>query len=466
MARTHDRYADQETVAHWQALARHSPLAIVCDLDGTLLPFSPSPTQSELSPRLISLLNAVAHEPGVQLVIVSGRLRAQIEHLMQPVPGAWLVAEHGAWRRRGGAWADAVNAFDADTDELAEMMEAIAGAASGALVERKTWSVAFHFRRVPQVVREAVQVEVDALINDWLRRHPGYERLGGNQVVEVRPSRMRKSLAISWLREHLGPELRLLAVGDDLTDEHMFGALGVNDDPVLVGPLRQSRARWQLKDTEATADLLEWILTVRSGAMGDPARLPEPLVARPTHFDEAVSHDLLVISNRLPTNVRNAPGQEERRHRNVGGLVSGLGPALEKRRGLWLGWSGRTIEDDQVRTIDLDETANPALAQIDFPETWYEGYYNGFSNRVLWPLFHTFPRYLSFVDQEWESYNQANRAFAEAATGLVTPDTPVWVHDYHLLLVGHELRRLGHRGPLGFFLHIPFPGPDLFGLLP
>ena len=91
MERTHGREADQETVAHWQALARHTPLAIVCDVDGTLLPFSPSPTHSELPPRLVSLLNALAHEPGVQLVIVSGRLRAQLEHLMQPVPGAWLV---------------------------------------------------------------------------------------------------------------------------------------------------------------------------------------------------------------------------------------------------------------------------------------------------------------------------------------------------------------------------------------
>ena len=464
--RTHDRETDQETVAHWQVLARHTPLAVVCDVDGTLLPFSPLPTQSKLPPRLVSLLNALAYEPGVQLVIVSGRLRAQLEHLMQPVPGAWLVAEHGAWRRRRGAWADAVNVLEGDTAKLAEMMEAIAGAAGGAMVERKTWSVAFHYRRVPQVTREAVQVEVDALIDDWLRQHPGYERLGGNRVVEVRPSHMRKSLTIPWLREHLGPELRLLALGDDLTDEHMFRALGVNDDAVLVGPLRQSRARWRLESPEATADLLEWMLTMRSGAMGDTARLPKPLAPHHTPFADAAPRGLLVVSNRLPTIKQDTPGQEERRHRNVGGLVSALGPALEARRGLWLGWSGRTVEDDQVRTIDLDETSNPALAQIDFPELWYEGYYNGFSNRVLWPLFHTFPRYVSFVDREWESYTQANRAFAETAVGLVSPDTPVWVHDYHLLLVGRDLRRLGHRGPLGLFLHIPFPGPDLFGLLP
>ncbi len=102
-------------------------------------------------------------------------------------------------------------------------------------MERKTWSVAFHYRRVPQVAREAVQVEVDALIEEWLRKHPGYERLGGNKVVEVRPSRMRKSLSIPWLREHLGPELRLLALGDDLTDEHMFHALGVKSAAIFAG---------------------------------------------------------------------------------------------------------------------------------------------------------------------------------------------------------------------------------------
>lgn len=466
METTQNNEPSRDALAHWLAMARHTPLALVCDLDGTLLHFSATPTESALSPRLVELLNELTRQTGMHLVIVSGRLRDQLESIFLPVPGAWLVAEHGAWRRQQGAWVNAVNLDNDATTQLADLLEASVGRVAGAMVERKSWSVAFHYRRVPQVAREAVHVELDALVDEWLHQHPGYERLEGNQVLEIRPARVRKSLAIAWLREHLGPEARLVAMGDDLTDEDMFRELGVNDDAVLVGPSRQSRARWRLPNPDGAAALLDWILAARSGATSDAAPLPERLVARPVHFDgTATAHGLLVVSNRLPA-IRQDTSEQNERRRSVGGLVAALGPALEARRGLWLGWSGRTLDDDQLRTVDLDETSSPALAQIDFPNVWYEEYYNGFSNRVLWPLFHTFPRYLKFIDSEWENYGQANRAFAEAAVRLVAPDTPIWVHDYHLLLVGRELRRLGHRGPIGFFLHIPFPGTDLFEMLP
>jgi trehalose 6-phosphate synthase len=198
----------------------------------------------------------------------------------------------------------------------------------------------------------------------------------------------------------------------------------------------------------------------------ETASLPAPLLARPGRLDHAPGeHDLLVISNRLPP-AEASDAERGGRKRNVGGLVAALEPALQTRRGLWLGWSGQTTDGDEVGAIELDESATPARAQIDFPEEWYQRYYNGFSNRILWPLFHSFPRYVSFDDDDWVCYLHVNRTFAEAAAELVSPQTPVWIHDYHLLLVGHYLRQLGHSGPLGLFLHIPFPGPDLLGLVP
>ena len=87
-------------LAHWLSLARHTPLGVLCDLDGTLLPFVATPSESRLPPGLAELLSGLAALPGLSLVIVSGRPREDLERLLAPVPGAWLVAEHGGWRRR------------------------------------------------------------------------------------------------------------------------------------------------------------------------------------------------------------------------------------------------------------------------------------------------------------------------------------------------------------------------------
>jgi len=114
----------------------------------------------------------------------------------------------------------------------------------------------------------------------------------------------------------------------------------------------------------------------------------------------------------------------------------------------------------------LDDAHPPALAWIDFPKDWYTKYYQGLCNRTLWPLFHSFTGNVRFSREEWECYGEVNEAFAAAAVDLVGTDTPIWVHDYHLLLLASALRKRGHRGPVGHFLHIPFPGVDLFSLLP
>ena len=89
---TEEKNTLQETLAHWQALARHTPLAVVCDLDGTLVPFTATPIESALPPSLVALLNELAALDGVRLTIASGRLREQLQHIMAPVPEAWLMA--------------------------------------------------------------------------------------------------------------------------------------------------------------------------------------------------------------------------------------------------------------------------------------------------------------------------------------------------------------------------------------
>jgi len=139
---------------------------------------------------------------------------------------------------------------------------------------------------------------------------------------------------------------------------------------------------------------------------------------------------------------------------------------MAKRRGIWLGWSGRLFAGEEPGFVMLDEEGPSALAWMDLPETWHQKYYNGMCNRALWPIFHSFSSNARFSQDEWDCYEKVNDAFAQAAIDLVGPSTPVWAHDYHLLLLARYLRRRGHRGPLGNFLHIPFPGADLFSILP
>src|SRR5262249_34590846 len=83
---------------------------------------------------------------------------------------------------------------------------------------------------------------------------------------------------------------------------------------------------------------------------------------------------------------------------------------------------------------------------------------NGFCNRALWPLFHMFPQHVAFVDGEWDCYRQGNPAVAAAASELVAPRAPLWVHRYPPLLAAPSLREPGPRRPPGAFLATPVPG--------
>jgi trehalose 6-phosphate synthase len=176
-------------------------------------------------------------------------------------------------------------------------------------------------------------------------------------------------------------------------------------------------------------------------------------------------HALLAVSNRLPV-LRDPVSEDEERKRPVGGLVAALQPVLSAHGGLWLGWSGRTTPGEAFGPVRMDRHAVPALAWIDLPEVAYERYYNGFCNRSLWPLFHMLPSHVRFADSEWDAYLAVNDRLAQAATDLVAADCAVWAHDFHLLLLAARLRQRGHRGPLGSFLHVPFPGIDLFRIIP
>jgi len=95
-----------------------------------------------------------------------------------------------------------------------------------------------------------------------------------------------------------------------------------------------------------------------------------------------------------------------------------------------------------------------------------EKFYEGYANRVLWPLFHSFPSRLQFDSGNWEAYIEANRRFCSAVLNEFRPGDRIWVHDYNLMLLPGMLRERIPDAAIGFFLHIPFPGSDVFSILP
>lgn len=148
-----------------------------------------------------------------------------------------------------------------------------------------------------------------------------------------------------------------------------------------------------------------------------------------------------------------------------GGLAVGILSALKSTGGLWFGWGGETIEHDPGEP-DIHIREGVTYATIDLRQSEYELYYNGYSNDLLWPLFHYFLRGMRYSVEERDAYENVNRTFAQRLVPLLQPQDLIWVHDYHLIPLGRLLREAGVKRPIGFFLHIPFPNIEMLRVLP
>jgi len=179
--------------------------------------------------------------------------------------------------------------------------------------------------------------------------------------------------------------------------------------------------------------------------------------SRPGARSAGAARRLIVVSNRV--------GPVEAGKAAQGGLAVGLRTALERRSGIWFGFSGSVREHPSETPVVADH-GNIATATLDLSRDDYDGYYVGHANRVLWPLFHYRPALIGFSRRNLAAYLRANRLFARGLMPLLRPADLVWVHDYHLIPFGEELRRAGWEGPIGFFLHTPFPAAELLRLLP
>lgn len=165
---------------------------------------------------------------------------------------------------------------------------------------------------------------------------------------------------------------------------------------------------------------------------------------------------LVVVSNRV------GPVKDAAR---AGGLAVALVEALKSRGGLWYGWSGKT-DEHKSDTPHIEEVGALTLATVDLSPDEHAEYYNGFANRCLWPLFHYRIDLTAFDRRYYEGYRRVNAKFAAALYPLLREDDTIWIHDYHFLAFGNELRHMGATQAIGFFLHIPFPAREVLSALP
>lgn len=177
---------------------------------------------------------------------------------------------------------------------------------------------------------------------------------------------------------------------------------------------------------------------------------------------------LVVVSNRLPFRFAlNAEGAW-RAHPSGGGLVTALLPVLRNRGGVWIGWPGATGNVQELATAlaESGTRAGYSFSAVELTAEEINEFYLGFSNEIIWPLFHDMQALCNFAPQFWRTYCSVNQKYAAVIHTQAQPGDFIWVHDYHLMNVAVELRKLGVTSHLGFFLHIPFPAPDIFMTLP
>lgn len=166
---------------------------------------------------------------------------------------------------------------------------------------------------------------------------------------------------------------------------------------------------------------------------------------------------LVIVSNRVV-----GPGERLAR---AGGVAVALREALRRQGGVWFGWSGDVVAA-AAETPKLTESANVTIATLDLDARDHDAFYLGYANATLWPLFHYRLGLMDFKRETFAGYLRVNERFAAALAPLLRPDDVVWVHDYHFIPLAKALRARGVANRIGFFLHIPFPAPQVLATLP
>ncbi len=181
----------------------------------------------------------------------------------------------------------------------------------------------------------------------------------------------------------------------------------------------------------------------------------------------------LLVSNAEPYAHRQRKGKIVR-EKLAGGLTSALDPLMKKVGGVWIAW-GRGDADFEVLDSDgkirVPDKNGYELKRINLSEEEIDGFYLGFSNKILWPLSHSFPEKSTLnnyqdSEDDWRTYKKVNRKYSEAVMEEMGGDERIWAHDYHLTLVPKMIKEKYPDAGIGFFWHIPWPSWEIFGTLP
>jgi trehalose 6-phosphate synthase len=162
---------------------------------------------------------------------------------------------------------------------------------------------------------------------------------------------------------------------------------------------------------------------------------------------------IVLVSNRV-VDLRQAP--------QAGGVAVALADLVRSRDALWFGWNGEIAADGDADVVEREGR----IATVKLSTTEHRGYYLGYSNSVLWPVFHNRLDVAQFEAGFFDQYMDVNRRLAALLKPLLRADDVIWVHDYHLIPFAAELRRLGVENAIGFYLHIPFPPWQTFMAIP
>jgi trehalose 6-phosphate synthase len=162
---------------------------------------------------------------------------------------------------------------------------------------------------------------------------------------------------------------------------------------------------------------------------------------------------IVLVSNRV---------LDLRKAAQAGGVAVALAGIVRTRPSLWFGWSGEIKPGDEADVVARDGR----VATVPLTPTEHERYYLGYANSVLWPVFHNRLDLAQFEAGFFDQYIAVNRRFAKQLQRMLQPDDIVWVHDYHLIPLANELRKLGALNRIGFYLHIPFPPWQTFMAIP
>ena len=195
----------------------------------------------------------------------------------------------------------------------------------------------------------------------------------------------------------------------------------------------------------------------------------KPATGQARADESASGQRIVLVSNRLPVVLQAGDDGRWPSQPAIGGLVAALDPIMRRRGGVWVGWSGVADSDTgglRRALAEHNRASGYALEPVALCGEEIKGFYEGFSNEIIWPLFHNQFTACKFDSDYWRVYRDVNRKFAATVAATCQRDDFLWVHDYHLMNLAAELRDQGVDNRVGFFHHIPFPTPDILRNLP